>query len=498
MLFNSLEFLVFFPIVCLIYFFLPHKCRHIWLLVSSYFFYMNWNAKYVLLLLLSTVGTYISGLLIQKANDSGKGEIFIKYRKNFYIAISFVSNISILFFFKYFTWLADFVNSVFAARNLGMALPRFNVILPVGISFYILQSLSYTMDVYRGEISAQKNFTKYALFVSFFPQLVAGPIERSKNLLYQIDEKHCFDYNRMVRGMLLMLWGYFLKLVIADRIALYVDTVFGNYSVYNGMYLIVGAALFAIQVYCDFAGYSNIAIGTSEIMGFKLMENFDCPYFSRSVSEFWRRWHISLSSWFKDYLYIPLGGNRKGKLRKHINILVVFCVSGLWHGANWTYLVWGGVNGLFQVIGELLLPVKAKAAKLLKVKEYSIGHRLLQTIFTFILVDSALVFFRAERIKSALEIFRSMLSEPNIFILTDGSLYRAGLNQKNFTVLWISLLILFFADYLKYKGYIVRDIIMKQDLWFRWFIYIMAIMGILIYGIWGGNYDAASFIYFQF
>lgn len=498
MLFNSLEFLCFFPIVCMGYFFISHRYRYIWLLAASYFFYMNWNAKYALILLFSTIVTYLSGLLIQKMNESEKDELYIKHKKDLCVAISFLSNLSILFFFKYYAWLANGINRALASKNIGMALPAFNVILPVGISFYIFQSLSYTMDVYRGEIAAQRNFAKYALFVSFFPQLVAGPIERSKNLLHQIDERHYFDYDRMVRGMLLMLWGFFLKLVIADRIAIYVDVVFGNYSVYDGMHLIIASVLFAIQIYCDFAGYSTIAIGTSEIMGFKLMENFNCPYFSRSVSEFWRRWHISLSTWFRDYLYIPLGGNRKGKYRKYINIMVVFAVSGLWHGADLTYLVWGGANGFFQVIGEIFLPVKAKIVNLLKIEKNSLGHHLLQTVVTFILVDSAWVFFRAEGVKNALEIFRSMLSKPNIFILTDGSLYSAGLSQKNFGVLWISLLILFFADYLKYRGYIVRDIIMKQDIWFRWIIYIIAIMGILIYGIWGGDYDAANFIYFQF
>lgn len=498
MLFNSLEFLIFFPVVCLIYFILPHKCRYIWLLMASYFFYMNWNAKYAFLLFASTLITYISGRLIEKANNSENEGIRIRHKKNRLVAISFAANLSILFFFKYFAWLAEYVNRALIRFDLGMAFPTFNIILPVGISFYIFQALSYTMDVYRGEISAQKNFAKYALFVSFFPQLVAGPIERSKNLLHQIDEEHKFDYNRMVRGLLLMVYGYFLKLVIADRIAIYVDAVFGNYQIWGGVYLILASVLFALQIYCDFAGYSTIAIGASEVMGFRLMENFNCPYFSQSVGEFWRRWHISLSSWFKDYLYIPLGGNRKGKVRKYINKMIVFCVSGLWHGANWTYLVWGGLNGLFQVFGDALKPVKEKIVKIFGLNITSFGHRLLRTVVTFILVDFTWVFFRAEGIRSACEMIKSMLTARNFFTLIDGKLYGVGLNQKNFTVLWISLIILFIADYLKNKGYVVRDKIMEQDLWFRWLVYIVAIMGILIFGIWGGTYDAASFIYFQF
>lgn len=343
MLFNSYNFLIFFPIVTLIYYLIPQKIKYIWLLLASYYFYMCWNAKYVLILLFSTTITYVSGLLITRANKCKEEHKKIKMKKIF-VALSFIINLAILFLFKYFDFAIDNVNRVLSHFSMQIINPSFDVILPVGISFYIFQALSYTVDVYRNDVKAEKNFLKYALFVSFFPQLVAGPIERSKNLLKQVHEKHYFDGQRVKDGLLLMIWGGFQKIVIADRVAIVVDTVFNNFPQYGGMYIVVAAILFAFQIYCDFSGYSIIAIGAAKVMGFELMENFNAPYMSMSVAEFWRRWHISLSSWFRDYLYIPLGGNRKGKLRKYINLMIVFIVSGLWHGAQWSFIVWGALN----------------------------------------------------------------------------------------------------------------------------------------------------------
>lgn len=347
MLFNSYQFLIFFPVVTLIYFLIPHKIRYIWLLIASYFFYMCWNTKYALILLFSTAVTYVGGILISKANKVEDNRKKIIYKKVF-VALSFIINLSILFLFKYFDFAIDNINRILAVLNIQLLNPKFDVVLPVGISFYIFQALGYTVDVYREDVKAERNFLKYALFVSFFPQLVAGPIERSKNLLEQMYEKHYFEAQRVKDGLLLMIWGGFQKIVIADRIAIVVDTIFNKFPEYGGMYIIVAAILFAFQIYCDFSGYSIIAVGAAKVMGFRLMENFNAPYFSMSISEFWRRWHISLSTWFKDYVYIPLGGNRKGKIRKYINIMIVFFVSGLWHGASWNYIVWGGLNRSFS------------------------------------------------------------------------------------------------------------------------------------------------------
>lgn len=490
MVFNSYSFLIFFPIVVLIHFLLPRKVQHLWLLAASYYFYMNWDARYVLLLLFSTVVTYLSGIVMERVQTNRQRKAAV--------AISFVLNIGVLFFFKYFNFAIDSVNLILMQIGLTVPKPDLNVLLPVGISFYTFQALSYTMDVYRKDITAERNFFRYALFVSFFPQLVAGPIERSKNLLSQVNQAHRFDYDKMREGLLIMLWGYFLKLVVADRVAIIVNTVYGDYTQYGGVYIIVASVLFAVQIYCDFAGYSTIAIGAAEILGFQLMENFDCPYFSLSIGEFWRRWHISLSSWFRDYLYIPLGGNRKGKLIKYRNLIIVFLVSGLWHGAAGTYVVWGLIHGIYQVIGSITKPVRDKLNKALELKPDSIGHKLASGIVTFCLVDFAWIFFRAESIGTAISMIKSMVHIGNIGILFSGGLYDLGLSSKSFKILFLGIVIIIFADYMKYKGIKIRERILAQELWCRWLCYIAAFWFILVFGVWGGSYDASSFIYFQF
>ena len=299
---------------------------------------MSWNPKYIFLILTTIIITYFSGIGISKAHK--KGSII---EKKFFATVSIALNLMILFFFKYFDFAIDSINRSLQMGDFKLLNPTFDVLLPVGISFYTFQALSYTMDVYRDEnFKVERHFGRYALFVTFFPQLVAGPIERSKNLLSQFYEEHYFDYQRVKNGLLLMIWGLFQKIVIADRAAIVVNTVYNNLTAYTGFEVIVATMFFAVQVYCDFCGYSDIAIGASRVMGFNLMTNFRQPYFSQSIKEFWRRWHISLSTWFRDYVYIPLGGSRCSKIKKYRNLMITFLVSGLWHGANWTYVVWGG------------------------------------------------------------------------------------------------------------------------------------------------------------
>lgn len=498
MLFNSIHFLVFFPIVLLLYFILPKKAKNSWLLLASYYFYMSWNAKYALLILLSTVITYCSGIGMQKVIHRGFGPAKEAYWKKSIVAISFVSNLGILFYFKYFNFAFEALLQILNIFHIQYAPPRVDVILPVGISFYTLQALSYTMDVYRNDIEAEKNFIQYALFVSFFPQLVAGPIERSKNLLGQLAEPKKFNFDFFREGFLMMLWGYFLKLVLADRIAFFVDTVYYDIPEYPGYYLVVATVLFAFQIYCDFYGYSTIAMGAAKILGIQLMENFDAPFLSTSVGEFWRRWHISLNSWFKDYLYIPLGGSRKGKIRKHINKIIVFLVSGLWHGANFTYLAWGGINGLYEMIGELLMPIRNKLVQFFHLNRKSIGHKLAHVLFTFALFNFSLVFFRARSINEAITILQSIVTNRNPWILVDGSLYDCGLNRKNYWLMMYGIGILLFADYCKIRKIAIRKVVISQDAWFRWIFIAVSIAIIFTYGIWGPTYDAANFIYFQF
>ena len=498
MLFNSIHFLFFFPIVIFIYFLIPQKAKYIWLLIASYYFYMCWNVKYAALLFFSTLVTYMSGYFLQKIKDSSLTHDVKKRRMNLCVAASFVLNLSILFVFKYFYFALENINQILTHLNITALTPSFDIILPVGISFYTFQALSYTMDVYRDDIKAERNFLKYALFVSFFPQLVAGPIERSKNLLKQLNKEDHFNYANLCDGVYLMIWGYFLKLVLADRIALVVDTVYGNHTQYGGMYLIVATVLFAFQIYCDFAGYSTIAMGAAKIMGFTLMDNFNAPYLSQSVSEFWRRWHISLSSWFKDYLYIPLGGNRNGQIRKYLNLFIVFAVSGLWHGANWTYVIWGSLNAIFQILGSLLKGVRKKFAQTLKLQTDSLSAKLVKVLFTFILVDFSWIFFRASDVGQAFDIIKSMLTVHNPWILFDNSLYIIGISQKSFHIMILGLILLLISDFLKYKNICVREIIQKQDFWFRCLVIVLSIWFIMVFGIWGTGYDEAGFIYFQF
>lgn len=495
MLFNSYVFLVFFPIVVVIYFLLPKRISYLWLLAASYYFYMGWNAKYALLLLVSTTITYVSGILIQWLNDRHPDKICAK---KWVVAGSFISNLAILFFFKYFNFTIESMNTVLRYIDLPTINTSLDVLLPVGISFYTFQALGYTVDVYRGEIRAERNFFRYALFVSFFPQLVAGPIERSKNLLNQLRNPKSFSYERMCDGLMMMIWGYFLKLVIADRIAIFVDNMYGNVGVYDGRYLLLASVLFAVQIYCDFAGYSTIAIGAAEVMGFQLIDNFNSPYLSQSVAEFWRRWHISLSSWFKDYLYIPLGGNRKGKVRKYINIMIVFLVSGLWHGANWSYVVWGGLNGIYQVVGAIFTPVRNRIKEKLHLKKSPLPLMIIYMIVTFILVDFTWIFFRADNVQHAFAVIDSIFNMNNQVLLENGTLYDLGLSRPNFIVLGVSLVILLAADICKYRGIKVRSVILNLNIVIRWAVIIAGILGILVFGIWGSGYSATNFIYFQF
>lgn len=497
MIFNSIDFLIFFPVVLLIYFILPEKIKHFWLLAASYYFYMCWNAKYAFLLLFSTLITFASGLLLEKVKHLAWPDLRRANYKKMIVAASFALNLSVLFYFKYMNFAFSVAADIFRLIHIELNMPDFDIILPVGISFYTFQALSYTMDVYRDEIYAEKNFFRYALFVSFFPQLVAGPIERSKNLLKQLVKPHKFDFEMARDGFLLMLWGFFLKIVLADRIAVFVDTVYSDYQTYAGWYLIIATIFFAIQIYCDFYGYSIIAMGAAQILGIRLMENFNAPYLSVSVTEFWRRWHISLTSWFRDYLYIPLGGSRKGKLRKYWNKLIVFLVSGLWHGADLSFVIWGGLNGLYQIAGELLMPVRNKVVSILHLNRKSLGHKLLCMAGTFLLVDFSWIFFRADSIKDALKITKLLFTVRNPWVLFDGSLYQCGIDRQNFQLALICLCILISADYCKIKGIQIRKVIERQDYWFRWMFIALSVWSILTFGMWGSS-DASNFIYFQF
>lgn len=503
MMFNSLSYLVFFPAIVLAYYVIPwQKARNLLLLAGSYYFYMCWDPRFILLMLGCTVITYLDALFIDISRKEERENVAKERRRTgraaLYNTVTIVFTLSVVAWFKYANFLTESLVSVLGLAGIQIAIPKLNISLPVGISFFTFQSLSYVIDVYRGETKAEKNFFRYALFVSFFPQLVAGPIERSGNLLGQFRDKHRFDSKEVTSGAMLMLWGFFMKIVVADRVAIVVDQIYNYYGSYEGVIPILGTVLFAVQIYCDFNGYTTIAIGSAQVMGFRLMQNFQQPYLATSVADFWRRWHISLTSWFRDYIYFPLGGSRCAPWKRYRNIMIVFLVSGLWHGAAWTYVVWGGLNGLMQIVGDLLKPVRTKALNRLGVNTQSSGHRLIQILITFILVDLAWVFFRATDLSSALQIIRSSFTVWNPWLLVDGTLYTLGLEQADFWIMVISIGILVFVDILHARGTAIRETLLGWPTPVRWALVYGIIFWILLFGVYGPAYDATSFIYFQF
>lgn len=478
MLFNSAGYIVFFTIVCLVYFILPKKLKRVFLLLASYFFYSCWNLKYSLLMLFSTVATYGTAIAMDMVGA--------KKKKKLYLGLCFFVNLAILFVFKYYSFTVNFINKILGIAALSIDMPILNVLLPVGISFYTFQALGYIVDVYRGEIKAERNFINYALFVSFFPQLVAGPIERSKNLLTQIDNLGHRRYENLSKGLLYILWGFFLKLVIADRAAIFVNQVFDSYQGYSYIFLCYGALLFAVQIYCDFYSYSIIAKGSAKVLGYDLMDNFRAPYLSKSITEFWRRWHISLSTWFKDYLYIPLGGNRKGTFRKHINVLIVFLVSGLWHGANYTFVLWGLIHGIFNILEDSFKGIT-------KGIRDNFIYKNIRRLITFVVAVMSFVIFRSKNIGAAkgylLGIFKRQAGSLDASI---------AFPYEDTVILLIAIAILVVVDILIYNKVKLADNIERRSLLIRWPIYIFLLIATLIFGIYGPGYSEAQFIYFQF
>lgn len=500
MQFNSIHFLIFFPVVLLIYFIIPRKLRYMWLLAASYYFYMSWNPSYAILIAFSTVVTYLCSIIIeQSAAEPGKSWQILRKAT---LVIALGVNLAILFMFKYLDFALDNINSVLDTIGISIIENKFDFLLPVGISFYTFQALGYVIDVYRKDIKAEYNLFKYALFVSFFPQLVAGPIERSGKLLNQLknaDKIKLWNYERIVKGFMIMMWGFFLKVVIADRAATVVNTVFGQYYAYGSFELITAAVLFAVQIYCDFASYSTIAVGAAQIMGFELMDNFDTPYFAMSIKEFWRRWHISLSTWFRDYLYIPLGGNRKGTIQKYINTMTVFLVSGLWHGANWTYVIWGALHGAYQIIGDITKPAKAKLEKKFNVKTEALSYKLIKIATTFALTCLAWIFFRADTVYIAVDYIQRLFTQLNPWALTTGVIYSIGLERQEMNILIIALFVMLLVDLLRYtKNIRFENIADNQNFWVRGLIIMTLIFAVIIFGAYGYNFDAQEFIYFQF
>lgn len=495
MSFNSLHFLIFLPIVLIVQRLLPHKFKWVWLLLASYYFYMSWNAWLIFLIVGTTAVSYFSGLFISRTQST-------KIKK-LLLALTLVICLGVLVFFKYFNFL---MQSVFDFLNLfSMNLDDFalNIILPIGISFYTFQTLSYVVDVYRGTIKAEIHFGYYALFVSFFPQLVAGPIERPQNLLPQLHSDYKATKVDMEEGLRFILLGFFKKIAVADFIGKFVNSVFSNVAAANGLSLWLAVILFTVQIYCDFSGYSDIATGAARMMGIKLMKNFDRPFSSTSMREFGTRWHISLNSWFRDYLYFPLGGNRKGRRRKYLNTIIVFSISGLWHGASWTFFIWGALTGLFIIIEDLLRPFYHKVCDKLHIDNKNGLVIILRRIILVLIVSLSSVFFRSQSVPEAGLVLSKMFTDIGF-----GNAYLAitmsamSINWLDMVQLMLSLTLLVVAYdmcFPKPQQLFSASAVSRTASGLRFSAYIFFVL--LIAFVWlnalAGN-DTSAFIYFQF
>lgn len=486
MLFNSLPFLIFFPCVFVLYYALPFRFRKYMLLAASYYFYMCWKPEFIVLILFSTLVDYFCGL----------GMARYPGRKKWLLALSLTMNLGLLFFFKYLNFFGETLTALCRAVSIPFSAPALNIILPVGISFYTFQTLSYTLDVYRGRLEPERDFVTFALFVSFFPQLVAGPIEKASNLLPQLKEEHRFTYENASWGAKLMAWGFFKKMVVADQLAvLLVDPVYQNPGSYEGGILVLATCAFAFQIYCDFGGYSDIARGCARMMGVRLMVNFKSPYFfSHSIGNYWQRNHISLSQWFTEYVYIPLGGSRKGRVKQYWFTTITFFLSGLWHGAEWSFVVWGLLQALYLNLERLCRRPKEPPR--------SPPLRLLAIVTTFGLSCFSLIFFRAANIGEALYVVRHSLwgiGSPVVYCRTavDQLFTALGLGMAEIAMLLGVLLLLFLFDLADEKG----DAIAMVSAWpaaVRWACYLGLVMIVLIFGIYGPGYDVRAFAYFDF
>ena len=467
--FLSLTFAIFFIISVACYYTVPKKMRWGILLLSSLLFYI-WSVPYLLIyLLFSAVTTYLFGRWTEKKKEHGK----------VLLALVILANLAVLLTVKF------------------APLAGVSILAPMGISFYTLQVIAYCVDVYQGKTEAQKNFFKYLLFVSFFPQILQGPIPRYHQLKEQLFEGHAFDYKTVKFGFQLILWGMFLKMVIADRAAIFVNAVFPEYHLYEGTILAVAAVLYSIQLYTDFLGCVCIAMGAAQVYGIKLQTNFARPYLAVSIKDFWRRWHISLSSWLRDYVYIPLGGNRKGKARRYLNLMLTFLVSGIWHGSGLQYIFWGLMQGGYQIAGEILTPVRSKLRNALKIDEKSGLCILWQRFCTFILITISWVIFRSANLRAGMSMLKRIVTDFTPWVLFDGSLYEFGISSHSFIALILCVILMIIVESMQEKGNI-REILAKQHVIVRWGIYLGAIALVTVLGVYGPGYSATQFLYGQF
>ena len=489
MIFNSIGFIVFFPALVAAYHICPKRFRHICLLIASYVFYSFCGAVCLLLLLGQTLITYSLALLIKPSEG--------KKRKTVFAAGVFFS-LAFLAVFKYMGFFLSNIYRLLSLVHIQMQPESFSLLLPVGISFYTFKSLGYLTDVYRGKTEAERNILKYALFIAFFPQLVAGPIDRADNLLRQIKKPHGMTDEDFRYGVILMLWGYFEKLAIADRLGVLVDAVYDNHTAYSGSAIMLATVFYGIQIYADFAGYSHIAIGASRILGYRVGDNFLRPYLAADIKDFWSRWHISMSTWFRDYLYIPLGGNRKGKIRKYLNYMITFLLSGLWHGASWNFVAWGGLHGIYNVLSQATRDARQKIAEKTGFDGGRFSGRLIKCLMTFVLVDFAWMFFRAGSLSVALDMTRRMITDFRLWSLSGDWLYELGLSQLLLRSILPCTLILFAVDILRELKVDILAWFDRQGIVFRWLCYTSSVFLVILFAVQNMGEISETFIYFRF
>ncbi|HAH32824.1 MAG TPA: membrane-bound O-acyltransferase family protein [Elusimicrobia bacterium] len=501
MLFNSTQFLFFFPIVTVLYFLLPHRFRWQLLLLASCAFYMAFIPAYILILLVTIVIDYFAAILMETPGISPK-------KKRTFLVVSIWSTCLVLFVFKYFDFFVINYDAVASFFGWNLHISTLKIILPIGLSFHTFQSLSYVVEVYRGKQKAERHFGIYSLYVMFYPQLVAGPIERPQNLLHQFYEEHLFDYQRVTDGLKLMLWGMFKKIVIADRLAVVVSMVYGNPQGYTGWPLILATVFFTFQIYCDFSGYSDVAIGAAQVMGFRLMDNFNRPYFAKSIAQFWSRWHISLTTWFRDYVFLPLSYAVSRKIKSDrvcliktefliymIGISATWLLTGLWHGANWTYVVWGGINGIYLIFSLGTQRIRQSLCKAIHLKRYPTFHKYLRIGLTFSLVNIAWIFFRASSIPDAWYILTHLFQglHSGFKPVGLGQLLQLGLTRQGLCIAMLSIGFMELIHFIQ-RHRSIRHMLTEKPIWFRWAVYYALVFGIVLFGI----FSERQFIYFQF
>lgn len=487
MLFNSLDFAIFFPVVFILYWIVAqHKIsRNILLLVASYVFYGWWDWRFLFLIFISSLVDFVVGQKIYKTENKKK-------RKGF-LMVSLLVNLGFLVYFKYSNFFIETFVDTFRLFGKELEVSTLNIILPVGISFYTFQTLSYTIDIYRKQLEPTKDVLSFFTFVAFFPQLVAGPIERASHLLPQFYKTYKFNYNQVKSGLLLIAFGLFKKIVVADRVSVLVNQVYNGPEAYQGYEIILATILFAFQIYCDFSGYSDIAIGVGRTMGFDLMKNFRSPYLSKSITEFWRRWHISLSTWFRDYVYIPLGGSRDGKYKTYRNLFLVFFVSGLWHGAAMTFIIWGAIHGVIIVVEKAFSKQRRTIAKALGFEINTVSRKLFYIIITFSIVCIAWVFFRANTLSDAITIIQNGFHLKWSQVL---NFYDLGLNAQEFWTAFFAIALLVVFEWTHQNVSFTKQLA-AQPLLFRWCFYLMIVFTLIIFGVYG-DMAPKEFIYFQF